>query len=239
MEQFISLVIFSLPGLLTYFWIQMFGITPVVKHTTTEMVGLIALLWIPTTFLTILLYDLLFLILNCILIKLEIKLYFLDLKIISDLTDLYSLSSNLFFLCYYLFLSIIFSFSTAYIWSNFLYSKLLDLINKVRIKRKTIKLSEEPTVWESFFYKLEDQKEEQLVVEIYKLDKPEEKLCGPVVRMSRPFEIEKSIIIDTSKGWSEAHNHYEYSIKKTYVDTKTGLIINELDTTSPKNKVIT
>lgn len=239
MDQFISLVIFSLPGLITYFWLQTFGINPVVKHTTTEMVGLIALLWAPTTFLTIIVYNLLFIIFNHMFNLINVNLSFLNLRLIINLDDLNSLSTNLVFLFYYLILSIIFSFLAAYVWSIYLFKHLLNLINNARLKRKIIKLSIEPTVWESFFFKLEDEREEQLLVEIYKIDKPEERICGPVIRMSRPFEVEKSVIIDSSKGWDEAHKHYNYSIKKTYIDTKSGLIINELEPQSPTKQIMT
>lgn len=248
MEQFISLVIFSLPGLITYFWLQTFGVNPVVKHTTTEMVGLIALLWAPTTFLTLIFYDTLFYIFDSIFRHFNIDLSFLNLKLVVNLSDLNLLSTNLVFLFYYLVLSIIFSFLAAYVWSIYLFKPFLDLINKARSKRDIVNLSIEPTVWESFFFKLEkDNKEKedeekdrkgQLLVEIYKIDKPEDRICGPVIRMSRPFEMEKSVIIDSSKGWDEAHKHYNYSIKKTYVDTKSGLIINELEPQNPEKKVV-
>lgn len=239
MEQLLSLIIFSLPGLITYFWLQMFGINPVVKHTPTEMVGLTALLWAPTTFLTVIIYDVLFLLSDYFFKILKVDLSFLNLKFIIDLEDLNTLSNNLLFLFYYLILSLTFSFFSAYVWTRYLYNRVLKLINKVRIQRKIIKLSEDPTVWESFFYKLEEQKEEQLIVEVYKMDSPDDKICGPVIRMSRPFEPEKSLIIDSSKGWDAAHKYYKYEIKKTYVDTKSGLIINELDPIKPSSKIIT
>ncbi|WP_246041997.1 hypothetical protein [Robertmurraya kyonggiensis] len=234
-----SLIIFSLPGLITYFWLQMFGINPVVKHTTTEMVGLTALLWAPTTLFTVLVYDGLFLLLNLIFRALKVNLSFLNLDLILSLKDLTYLSNNLLFLFYYLILSLIFSFTVAYIWSKYLYIRVLEIINKVRIQRKIIKLSEDPTVWESFFYRLEEQKEAQLIVEIYKIDNPVEKICGPVIRMSRPFETEKSLIIDTSKGWDIAHAFYNYEITRSYVDTKSGLIINELNPKKTSLKIIT
>jgi hypothetical protein len=239
MDQLISLIIFSLPGLITYFWLQLFGINPVVKHTPTEMVGLTALLWAPTTFFTVIIYDLLFLLISFILNLWKIDLSFLNLTVVVNLGDLNDLSNNLIFLFYYLILSAVFSFFTALIWAKYLYREVLNIINKVRINRKIIKLAEDPTVWESFFYRLEEQKEEQLVVEIYKLDKPQDRICGPVIRMSRPFETEKSLIIDSSKGWGESHEYFNYEIKKSYIDTKSGLIINELNVKKPKPKIIT
>lgn len=52
MEQLISVLVFSLPGLLAYFWIQILGINPAVKHNAGELVGLSALLWIPVSLIT-------------------------------------------------------------------------------------------------------------------------------------------------------------------------------------------
>lgn len=239
MDQFISIIIFSLPGLITYFWIQMFGINPVVKHTPTEMVGIVALLWAPTTFLTILTYNIGYLLFNSLFNLLGIDLSGLKLVYLISLLDLNKLSLNLIFLIYYLVLSVVFSFLTAYVWSKFLYKRIIEIINKVRLSRKVVKLSEHTTVWDSFFFKLEEEgQEEQLIIEMYKIDKPEPeyRLCGAVTRMSRPFEAERSIIIDYSKGWNEAHKHYKYPIKNIYVDTKSGVIINELDYKNPTVK---
>lgn len=236
MDQFISVIIFSLPGLITYFWIQWLGINPTVKHTPTEMVGISALLWAPTTFLTILSYNILFLIFDSFFRILNIKLTFLELNYLFKLNDLNVLSLNLVFLFFYVSLSVVFSFIVAVIWSRWLYKRTLDFVNEIRIKRNMIKLSEDSSVWDSFFFKLEEEKESQIVVELYKIDKPEEKICGPVIRMSRPFETDKAIIIDSSKGWDESHSYYKYPSKKIYVDTKSGMIINELDVNKPTVK---
>lgn len=238
MEQYIAIIIFSLPGLITYFWIQMFGINPTVKHTPSEMIGLTALLWAPTIFLTILTYNCLYFFIDILLKHLNLNWSKLNLTYLIKLEDINSLSNNLLFLLYFVILTLIFSFVTGFLWSRFIYSIVLDLINKVRIKRKVIKLSEDTTVWDSFFYKLEDEKEDQLIVEMYKIDNPNFKVCGAVIRMSRPFETERSFIIDYSKGWDKAHQHYNYAIKKTYVDTKSGMIINELDYQKPVPKII-
>lgn len=236
MEQFISVIIFSLPGLITYFWIQWLGINPAVKHTPTEMVGISALLWAPTTFLTILTYNVVFYFFDSFFRIINVNLTVLQLDYLLNLNDLNKLSLNLLFLFFYVLLSVFFSFIVAVIWSNWLYKRTLDFVNKIRIKRNMIKLSVDSSVWDSFFFKLEEKKESQIVVELYKIDKPEEKICGPVIRMSRPFETDRSLIIDSSKGWDESHRHYKYPSKKIYVDTKSGMIINELDVDNPKVK---
>lgn len=236
MDQFIAVIIFSLPGLITYFWIQMLGINPTVKHTPTEMVGVSALLWAPTTFLTILTYDLGYLLIDLIAKSINLDLTIFKMVFLLDINDLNKLSLNLVFLFIYVILSILFSFLVAFFWSMYLYKRVMGIINKLRIKRKIIKLSEDTSVWDSFFFKLENKEEQQIVIELYKIDKPEEKICGPVTRMSRPFETERSLIIDNSKGWEESHGYYKYPVKRIYVDTKTGMIINELDINNPTVK---
>ncbi|AQZ47419.1 hypothetical protein B5S25_13365 [Paenibacillus larvae subsp. pulvifaciens] len=59
MENFISTLVFILPGFLMYFWIQSFGINPVMKHNPGEMGAISALLWFPVSLLTVLTYNLL------------------------------------------------------------------------------------------------------------------------------------------------------------------------------------
>ncbi|MGG0403193.1 hypothetical protein ABEY54_28895 [Priestia megaterium] len=233
MENFISVIVFSLPGLLTYFWLQMFGINPTVKHSPTEMVGLAALLWAPTNFLTVLTYDLGYWLLDNLFKKLTINLTFLELNYLFSLKNLNDLSSNFIFLFFYLILSVLFSFVVAWIWSIYLYNKTMNLVNKVRIKRKISRLSVDTSVWDSFFFSLEEAKESPLIIEMYKIDKPEDKFYGAVTRMSRPFETERSLILDDSTGWQQAHQYYKYPIKKSYVDTKSGIIINALDYNNP------
>ncbi|MCJ7988946.1 hypothetical protein MUB15_06085 [Priestia sp. OVS21] len=48
MKSLISLIIFTLPGLLAYFWINLFGLTPTTKRDKSEVIAISALLWIPT-----------------------------------------------------------------------------------------------------------------------------------------------------------------------------------------------
>ncbi|WP_339148420.1 MULTISPECIES: hypothetical protein [unclassified Sutcliffiella] len=234
MEQFISLIVFSLPGLLAYLWIQMFGLNPTVKHNPTEIVGLAALLWAPTTILSVLTYNLLYFIFDNFLGFLKIDISSLTLRYIININDINEMSLSLVFLLYYLMLSGLFSFIVAWVWVTYIYKYMMDLVNWVRVKRKISKLSQETTVWDSFFLKLEENKESPIVIEMYKIDKPEEKQYGSIIRMSRPFETERALILHDSENWKLAYNHFQYSIKRSYVDIKSGIIINELDVPPPQ-----
>ncbi|PEJ69445.1 hypothetical protein [Bacillus wiedmannii] len=221
MEQFISIIIFSLPGLLAYFWLQLFGLNPTVKHTPTEMVGLSALLWVPITGLTIISYNVFVYIFN------------IPVMNITSVEDIRILSNQLLFLLFFVILSAIFSFLTAYVWGRNLYKLVLNLVNKVRVRRKTSMLSEDTSVWDSFFFTLEQDEEKPMIVEMYKIDKKEEKIYGAVIRMSRPFETERSLVLDQSKQWEESHKYYQYPVKRSYVDVKSGMVVNELDYLNP------
>jgi hypothetical protein len=233
LEQFISIAIFSIPGLLTYFWIQMFGINPTTKHSSTEMIGISALLWIPTTFLSVASFDLVYWLVDLILRGIGIDLSWLKITFLFNLDDIVSNSKNMLFLFYYITLSAIFSYFIAWIWSMKLYRVTINIINKVRLNRKLSRLSDDTSVWDSFFIKLEKNEESPLVVEIYNLANPEERVYGSIIRMSRPLEPGRSIILEDPKGWKAAHEYYQYPVKKAYLDTKSGIVVNELDHTNP------
>ncbi|PHG13846.1 hypothetical protein COI63_09540 [Bacillus toyonensis] len=222
MEQFISIIIFSLPGLLAYFWLQLFGLNPTVKHTPTEMIGLVALLWAPITGLTLVTYNLI------------VFVFSLPKIYITSLNEISALSMNLSFLLFYVMFSVFYSFVVAYAWGRYFNTIVLKLVNKVRVQRKVSVLSEETSVWDSFFFSLDQSEEQPLIVEMYKIDKPEEKTYGAVIRMSRPFETERSLVLDQSEQWKKAHNYYQYPVKRSYVDVKSGMIVNELDHLNPK-----
>ncbi|MEH7899758.1 hypothetical protein V7639_18225, partial [Bacillus pumilus] len=73
MGEFISTIIFTLPGLICYYWLQLFGITPNQKHNPFEMVGISALLWMPVSVISIVAYNFLVLMYNLFLDWMESK----------------------------------------------------------------------------------------------------------------------------------------------------------------------
>lgn len=58
MDSLLGTIVFILPGFLAYFWLQSFGITPVTKHSSGELTAISALLWLPVSFVTLLIYNL-------------------------------------------------------------------------------------------------------------------------------------------------------------------------------------
>jgi hypothetical protein len=232
-EQFISIVIFSLPGLLTYFWLQLFGLNPPVKHSSTEMIGLSVLLWIPTSIVTLTIYDGSYILFDKFLVATNVDVSFLGLRIITTVSDLVKMADNILFLLIYVLLTSIFSFVFARIWSINLYRYLLNKVNKIRIKRKLSKLDELSSIWDTFFLKISEESAseegESMIVELYYLNNPDHKIYGSVINMSRPFEAERAIVLDDPEGWREDNLEFSFKIKKTYLDTKSGMVVNLLD----------
>lgn len=56
-------------------------------------------------------------------------------------------------------------------------------------------------------------------------------MYGAVSNMSRPFEAERALILQEPDEWKQAYQTYNYPVKKTYVDSKSGLVVNELNIT--------
>lgn len=233
MDAFLATLVFLLPGLLAYFWLRMFGVNPPVAHSGTEITAIAALLWIPTSILSVLAYD-------GMVWGIGKKAPAYGLTYLADLKTLTILSTQLTFLLIFLILSLVFSFVVAYIWAVYLYKMTLSLINKVRSKRNMAQLDELTTVWDNFFLAFdrnEKGSEPIMLVEVYKMgDDPEKRIYGTVKKTSRPFELERALVLTRFEGWKESHEYYQYPVKRTYVDLKSGLVVNELDSENPKVK---
>lgn len=219
MNQLLSVIIFAIPGLLVYFWIQAFGLNPTKKHSTTELAGITAIFWMPTVALTLLSYNRIA----------TIQTIWLHLTPIHKLSAIESDAFDFDFLLWYFGLSAIFSLLISLAWSFIGFSVVLWFINKVRILRKVTKLDRTTSVWEAFFNTIQKREEEPMVVEMYKIDNPDQKIVGSITRMSRPFESERALVIEESDNWTAHHKRYRYAVKKSYIDTKSGMIVSELE----------
>lgn len=238
MNDFISIIVFSIPGLLVYFWLQSFGLNPTVKHTTTEVAAISVLFWIPTVLLAVTTYDIAYALVDLIISAIGWDWSGLGLKSIKNLKDIEDHATNLLFILYFFVLSLVFSFIVARVWSQIIFERVLKSVNDVRIKRKLAKLEDTTSVWDAFFTKLDEKKEETLVVEVYKVDKPgEEKIVGSVTKMSRPYEADKALVLENVVNNSESHKYFEYEVKRSYIDVKSGLVVSELNTTKPTKHV--
>jgi hypothetical protein len=218
MDNFISTVIFTLPGLLCYYWLQWLGFTSSQKHTVFEMAGISALLWIPVSGMTLIFYNLNILILN-ILFIINNNRHF---SFITNLNDLKEAFTKFCFILFFCIGSILFSYLFARMWVEYIYSRFLDHINEIRINKLKIgKLSKKPTVWEEIFT-VKGPK----VVKIVKLDKPEEFIIGSIRKASRPLEPERHLALDEVDYFTKLIEKYNPTIKHVFIDTKAGIVIH-------------
>jgi hypothetical protein len=238
MEQFVSIIVFSVPGLLVYFWIQAFGLNPTVKHNSTELIAISALFWVPTVLMSILTYNAGFLVIDWAIKVVGMNLSFLGLGLIKDLSGVEQYGTNLAFILFFFILSLGYSYIVARIWSK-VNEKLISIINDIRLKRKLSKLSDSTSVWDEFFFKLDSNKEESLNVEVFKIGDSNKPLVGSVTRMSRPFEQERALVLEKVQEMAESHNYYKYKTKRTYIDTKSGIVVSEIDLSKPTENIDT
>ncbi|QYK62419.1 DUF6338 family protein [Paenibacillus sp. S25] len=223
MDSFVTTVIFILPGVLMYFWIQAFGINPAIKHSVPEVAAIAALMWLPVSITTILIYNLIGLIYGA--------------QSIWTLTELQSHTNSLKFLAWFLFISIPVSFLVSFAYARIIYPFQRVITNYSRKKLGLADLASMPTVWEEFFVKV-DKNNATLSVRVFKLDKSDEKtLVGVVKNASRPFETERALVLEKCSELKESDDYFEFETTRSYVDIKTGVIVQEINPKKPTKNV--
>ena len=210
MDNLIGTLVFLLPGFLAYFWLQAFGLNPVVKHTPAEFSAVAALLWLPVSLLTLLSY-------NTLIEVFQLGTYFASVWTINDLSKA---TSSIKFIAVFTLLSTIISLILSIVWSLWGYSLLLRFINQVRTWRKIANYSVSPSVWDEVFLKGNPQ-----VVEVGKIDKPESKLVGCIKKVSRPFEPERNLFLEEIDFFSYLVTEYNIPVSSIFVDIKSGTYI--------------
>ncbi|WP_315793176.1 DUF6338 family protein [Paenibacillus sp. BIC5C1] len=214
MENFIGTVVFILPGFLMYFWIQSFGVNPVVKHTAGEFTAIAALLWLPTSFVTLLLYN----------GGIYVSRFFGNADIVWSLKDLSSKSDNILFLVVFMILSVVVSYGMSWIWAVKVYDKYIKFINKVRKKRNVAPFSMNPSVWDEIFLKDDSQ-----VVEIGKLNSDGEPIIGCISKASRTFEPERYLNLEDIEFFTDLVKNRQVAVSQILYDTKAGTYIKIFD----------
>lgn len=214
MDNFLGTLVFLLPGVLAYFWLQAFGINPVQKHSPVEFSAVSALLWLPVSFITLTLYNYAY----------NLSLLPTFLSYVGTIDDLKKVSGSFVFLSIFLLISIISSYLLCIIWAKWGYQVHRWLINKVRKWRGLATLSSSPTVWDEAFLNNNAQ-----VVEVGKIDKPESAIIGCIKKVSRPFETERSLLLDDIEFFSKLVVEHEIPVANVYIDTKSGTYIKVFD----------
>lgn len=219
MDSFLGTLVFLLPGLMLYFWLQSFGINPVVKHTPAEFTGVAALLWYPVSITS----------LGCFNLLLNKGIIHNLSKPIYKISDLMGASKDFSFLAIYLGISLVISLIFSILWAKWGHSYLyLFLINAVRKWRGIAPLSENTSVWDEAFHSNTAQ-----IIEISKLGEAKGSI-GEIDRVSRTFEPGRDLLLRHTDTWEKIMEEYEVNIVNIFVDTKSGVIVKIYDSDMAK-----
>lgn len=222
MDNFLGAVVFLLPGVLAYFWLQAFGVNPVAKHSPTEFTAVAGLLWLPVSFGTLILYN----------FGIWLSSFISQAKPIWTLPVLKDASNSFTFLIVFLLLSVFVSFIFSFIWAMWGFKVQQLLVNWVRVKRGFAKFSDTISVWDEVFGKDESQ-----LVEIGRLDKPDNiTVTGEIKKASRTFEPERLCLADVT-FMTELVKEYSIPVDNIFVDTKSGLYIKVYNSKAVKEAI--
>lgn len=213
MDNFLGTLVFLLPGVLAYFWLQAFGINPVTKHTPAEFTAVSALLWLPVSVMTIGLYN----------VAVNLASFVSQAHQIWTVNDLKQASGSFGFLIVFLTLSIVASFLLSWLWGKWGYRLQQVLVNRVRRSRGLADFSENTTVWDEVFSKNEPQ-----VVEIGKIGS-DTGIIGCIRKASRPFEPERNLMLDDIELLTRLVTVHSLTPVAVYSDIKSGTIIKIYD----------
>ncbi|SDX45483.1 hypothetical protein SAMN05444487_11836 [Marininema mesophilum] len=92
------------------------------------------------------------------------------------------------------------------------------------------------TIWHDFFIKIDEEEAKKnpegvpLTVEIYPIGQREQAIVGSARVIPEPTDSDRALILLHTEGWTEAHKRYKFKPKRTYVDLRSGIVVNELDT---------
>lgn len=215
LDSFLGTLVFLLPGLMLYLWLQSFGINPVVKHSPAEFTAVSVLLWFPVSLTAILVFN----------IFVKISLLIHALKPIWSTNELKEASGSFTFLIVFLGSSLIISFVFGVIWAKWIHQPIfMRVINKVRTWRGLAAFSKSPSVWEEVFANNDAQ-----VVEIGKIDKKEESYIGEIKKASRAFEPERNILLNDIQFFTDLVKKHNVPVSNIFIDSKSGMYIKIFD----------
>ncbi|CAN7273342.1 hypothetical protein [Paenibacillus sp. LjRoot56] len=218
MDNLIGTIVFLLPGLLLYFWLQSFGVNAVVKHNPSEFTAYVVLLWFPVSMITLLIF-------NC-LVALT-RVFTTSNFYVVSIDDLKIATNDFRFIISYILLSVIVSYLFGVYWSVWGNKFLREvLINKVRKKRNVAPYSEYPSVWDEVFLKNELQ-----IAEIGRIDKPDNPgLYGCIDKASRPFESERHLFLESIQGFNKKFiEDHSIPVTHSFYDVKSGSYVKLYD----------
>jgi hypothetical protein len=209
MENLISTIVFVIPGFMMYFWVQMMGINPVVKHTPIEFGALSALAWFPVVATTLGIMNL------------------YHTHPVTTLEGIKAASSNVSFLLEFMAISVVSSYIISAIYVIAGYPIQQWAINRIRISNGKAKLSKSPSVWEEVFIT-----NSSAIVGIGKLGSDKPDVYGCAVKAARPFEAKRAFKLIYVEYVTKLINKYEIPVSEIYSDIDSGVNVYLYDMAS-------
>lgn len=225
MESLLTLIICTIPGFLSYFWINLFGITASSKNTASEITIFSALLWVPIIAIILCIYNFFAWVSSWAFLhpKNDIIIFKKNWAYIIELNNLINKSENIWFIVFYFISAIITSFLLAWLLSAKGYPMIRSLINRIRKSNKMAPLSVHSTVWDETFLNDSEQ--------IIKICKPgEDPIIGLLKRVPRQYEPSKSLVLEATEYWYNVMDYYNVEIDHTFTNLDNGLIIHIYNT---------
>lgn len=212
MEELFAVLIFSLPGILTFWLIQMFGVSPSVKKEGIEYTTITAMLWIPITFFALIPY-----VLYGAWVKRKI--------LITNISDLVDLANNPLFLIYFVIMTVLVSFIIARFYVSEIHPFLLNKINETRENNNIAPFSKHSTVWNETFLK-----NEPMTIQLILSNG--EKIIGLVSKAPRESEGTRDLVVNENMEflegnikWSTFIKDNNISVERNFIDGNSGSLV--------------
>lgn len=215
MDNFLSVIIFILPGFIASFFVKLFGLNSSVKHRGEETLAISSIMWIPINIFVIGIYSIMVFNVN--------HHFKAGIPYIHDFDSLNRVSNSFLFIAYYVISSIFWAYLLAKGISGKSYSYFLGKVNKIRKKNGKAPLSREPTVWENTFTKNTVQ-----IVKISSLNN-DRGIIGEIKRASAKPNNEKDIVLRYIEHWTAIMKEFEVEVSDIYFDSNSGFKIEIYD----------
>lgn len=241
MDNFFSFYILGIPGVLTYLIYKTIGDSATQSRSQLELIAITSLLWVPTVFLSILLFNTLHFLTEAILINIDVN-YFRQFNIMKIITieNLIKNINNFIFILLFTLTTLVSSIAVSSLAPK-LNEILINIINNIRVKKGYAKIVKKgSSAWKLFFIMNKDHQkstinnEYSIVVQLSYLDNPKKLIYGSLKFISND-EKQQQFIIENENEWTNFVKEYqtktneEIPFADVFVDARNKLVIREID----------
>ncbi|MEH7378981.1 hypothetical protein V7138_00655 [Bacillus sp. JJ1533] len=247
MDNLFGFIVLGIPGILTYILMQKLGISNNEKKEQTELLALSAILWVPSVILSVVFFDLLYLLTDLFLKSVDINFSKLGINLVVNVKDLMKNIESFVFVFYFIITIVVSCFLVSFS-SGYVYKYFLKFINSLRKRRNFAKLSDDTSAFHKFFSLHHSSQianndgEYPLVAEIYFIDAPNDKFYGSITYAPASSSSKFQLIIEETDSWEEFIKGFKelteedgllegktLPILRRFFDIEAKIVINEID----------